>query len=115
MSAPDCNPDRDSGVLSSALFGDWVDNCFVTPGEIMTVLDDGTLEIRGDGWGATKRERVIHEGSDLVRTCKIGDANQARRIAEEIARILYSPNAEVSEGGPLTHESPAAQSRRSLH
>lgn len=26
-----------------------------------------------------------------------------------------SPNAEVSDGGPLTHESPAAQSRRSLH
>ena len=24
-------------------------------------------------------------------------------------------NAEVSDGGPLTHESPAAQSRRSLH
>lgn len=25
------------------------------------------------------------------------------------------PNAEVSDGGPLTHESPPAQSRRSLH
>lgn len=24
-------------------------------------------------------------------------------------------NAEVSDGGPLTHKSPAAQSRRSLH
>jgi hypothetical protein len=25
------------------------------------------------------------------------------------------PNAEVSDGGPLTHDKPAAQSRRSLH
>ena len=31
------------------------------------------------------------------------------------AAILSLENDEVSDGGPLTHESPAAQSRRSLH
>jgi len=34
------------------------------------------------------------------------------RTAWAVARIL---NAEVSDGGPLTHDKPAAQSRRSLH
>ena len=34
-----------------------------------------------------------------------------------IGKLRPTPggNAEVSDGGPLTHESPAAQSRRSLH
>jgi hypothetical protein len=31
------------------------------------------------------------------------------------AMLIYSANTEVRDGGPLTHESPAAQSRRSLH
>jgi hypothetical protein len=35
-------------------------------------------------------------------------------IAQKAAG-LYPPNAEVSDGGPLTHKQPAAQSRRSLH
>ena len=30
-------------------------------------------------------------------------------------RETNTPNAEVSDGGPLTHDKPAAQSRRSLH
>lgn len=34
---------------------------------------------------------------------------------ETLQQSLAAPNAEVSDGGPLTHESPAAQSRRSLH
>jgi hypothetical protein len=29
--------------------------------------------------------------------------------------VVSPPNAEVSDGGPLTHDKPAAQSRRSLH
>lgn len=29
--------------------------------------------------------------------------------------VTLYPNAEVSDGGPLTHDKPAAQSRRSLH
>lgn len=35
-----------------------------------------------------------------------------RLVALQLARMA---NAEVSDGGPLTYESPAAQSRRSLH
>lgn len=44
---------------------------------------------------------------------------EAKRVSEKqvITRVRVSilPNAEVSDGGPLTHEQPAAQSRRSLH
>jgi hypothetical protein len=36
-------------------------------------------------------------------------------VASLARRAAKSSNAEVSDGGPLTHESPAAQSRRSLH
>lgn len=39
-----------------------------------------------------------------------GEVKQTTEIG-----IPFSDNAEVSDGGPLTHESSAAQSRRSLH
>lgn len=40
---------------------------------------------------------------------------RARMHRRMMSHPLSLHTAEVSDGGPLTHESPAAQSRRSLH
>ena len=42
------------------------------------------------------------------------EIQQIENMMQEI-RPAAMPNAEVSEGGPLTHKQPAAQSRPSLH
>ena len=42
-------------------------------------------------------------------------ADTARTTATLLQAIAKGVNEEVSDGGPLTHESPAAQSHRSLH
>lgn len=76
----------------AAPYGQWVDDCFVTANEIMTVKPNGHLEIRGDGWGPTLRSRrVDNEGSDRVRVCKFDSEAEARRMAELVSIALYAP------------------------
>jgi hypothetical protein len=50
------------------------------------------------------QHRNMRDTDEPCRTC---DHN--------VNAVKDTANAEVSEGGPLTHESPAAQSRPSLH
>lgn len=58
--------------------------------------------------------------TELLRLGKIADtgttrANSSGKMATVWSAAEKRHNDKVSDGGPLTHESPAAQSRRSLH
>ncbi len=64
----------------------WIDNVLVAPnGDLYTVLPNGTLEIRGKGWGRSNKK---NPGRDVVRVCPIGNVNSARQVAEYIVRFL---------------------------
>lgn len=62
----------------------------------------------GESWADTRHD--LHRAASIVER----EIDQLKGMV----RVLMEQkpaNAEVSDGGPLTHESPAAQSRRSLH
>lgn len=65
---------------------------------------------------ATKQHRydISCRDNDCVSVCGPSVAWCVRQWRKEVAEA-QQPSAEVSNGGPLTHESPAAHSRRSLH
>lgn len=66
--------------------GKWLDNVFVSfRRDMFTVLPDGKLEIRGNGW--TKWKKGDHRGTDRVRVCRLANEQQARRIVELIAKM----------------------------
>ena len=65
----------------------WLDNIFVArDGSLFTVLDDGTVEIRGPGW-SRRRKRGDPPGADRPRICKLGSVARARRIVEMVNEI----------------------------
>ena len=69
----------------------WVDNTLVAPDKsLFTVLEDGTLEIRGKGW--ERRKKGDPPGADRPRICRLGDPQRARRIAEMVVGIVCGSN-----------------------
>lgn len=63
----------------------WIDNTLVSPsGDLYTILSDGTLEIRGKGWGRANKK---NPGKDIVRICPLKDINLARQVAEKIVSL----------------------------
>jgi hypothetical protein len=84
--------------------------------------DSQEIEIianRGDRYavkmiGANPWREIMTE-EELLRRDAVVLAIASPKKPSWWRRLLGIGNAEVSDGGPLTHESPAAQSRRSLH
>jgi hypothetical protein len=79
--------------------GKWVEDTFVTfERDLFTVTPEGNLELRGNGWGPTRRghgpkverrKKRTGEFSDEVRVCKFGSVKRARRMAEVLAKLLW--------------------------
>jgi hypothetical protein len=66
---------------------EWAGNTLVAEDRsLFTVLDDGTLEIRGDGWDR-KRKKKEHPDTDRPRVLKFKNKKIAVQMAEAIARF----------------------------
>jgi hypothetical protein len=73
--------------------------------------------LRSSDWFGINGAKALHNVWQAIRanTDKPNCLQKVPILMQKERRSPVMPNVEVSDGGPLTHESPAAQSRRSLH
>lgn len=81
--------------------GTWCGNTLVAFNkDLFTLRPNGILEIRGTGWGPTRRngnKRKLNDGSDLVRTYNLRSAARAKRVAEFIVQLMYEEEIKAKE------------------
>jgi hypothetical protein len=64
-------------------------------GTFFTVYPDGTLEIRGKGWGPKRKKKEPPDG-DRPHVCHLGSREKARGIAERVAHLSCDLAGDVS-------------------
>jgi hypothetical protein len=110
-SLDDPKPKRPSSLAAPPLFGDL---CKLTRARWhMENLKRRGLDPRRMTDNELMRERNLGKGIvNVIRRL----ASQAENVCPHCGGdVTTPPNAEVSDGGPLTHESTETRTRRSLH
>lgn len=65
----------------------WVGNTLVLSDGSLFTVNEGNLELRGQGW-ERRRKKGDTENTDLARICRFEDDGMARKIAEMLGGMV---------------------------